>query len=541
METDRYGWETYWQDIIDYCLPNRAPVIGDGTPGEDRTTKIYDSTAVRAVVNLASSLNSFITNPQTNWFLLDVDDEKLSQDLEVKQWLEQVSLILRKSLDASNFYTQIHEAYIDISSLGTAAVYIEPRFDDANYLNFSTRHIKEMFIAENRFGEVDTVFRRFSMPHRQIIQQWGKKAPKQVIDKVKDKPDEEREILHAVYPREEYNTTKKDAKNMPFASVWIDVEGKELISEGGFESFPYAVVRWTKSSGEVFGRSPALNALSDIKTLNQMMYTLLNTGNKVADPPMTVPDEGCEIEDVTPGSLLYYDARLGVKPEYMQLGSNLPVTYDMIAEMRNIVKEAFFENALRIAAKDRMTAEEIRERRTENARIIGPAFGRLMSELIDKIITRSLGILSKSVVVQKDGTTKKVLPPAPDKIIGIPFKIKYKSPITVSMKQYEANKLMQYVGYLLDVYKIKPEALDNINLDEVIREIATLSDIEPRLMRLKKDVEKIRQARYKARLDKIKQEQQLNNAVAYKERTAGERNLSMVEEKKAKTQEIGNE
>ena len=71
----------------------------------------------------------------------------------------------------SNFQQEIFELYHDLITFGTAAMFIEE--DDDDLLKFSTRHINEIFIAENEKGRIDTVFRRFKISARAAIRQFG--------------------------------------------------------------------------------------------------------------------------------------------------------------------------------------------------------------------------------------------------------------------------------------------------------------------------------------------------------------------------------
>ena len=92
--------------------------------------------------------------------------------------------------------------------------------DDEDVLKFSTRHINEIFIAENEKGKIDTIFRRFKISARAAIRQFGDVST--AISKVNQRSGyDEVNIIHAVYPRNEYNPDKQDKKNMPFESVYM--------------------------------------------------------------------------------------------------------------------------------------------------------------------------------------------------------------------------------------------------------------------------------------------------------------------------------
>ena len=124
------------------------------------------------------------------------------------------------AFNRSNFQQEIFELYHDLITFGTAAMFIEE--DDDDLLKFSTRHINEIYIAENDKGRIDTVFRKFKLSARSAIQKFGGGLSADIENKAKKDPYEEIDILHAVYPRSDFDPKKQDKDNMPFASVYLE-------------------------------------------------------------------------------------------------------------------------------------------------------------------------------------------------------------------------------------------------------------------------------------------------------------------------------
>jgi hypothetical protein len=71
----------------------------------------------------------------------------------------------------SNFQQEIFELYHDLITFGTAAMFIEE--DEEDFIKFSTRHIDEVYIAENDKGRIDTIYRRFNLSARAVVQKFG--------------------------------------------------------------------------------------------------------------------------------------------------------------------------------------------------------------------------------------------------------------------------------------------------------------------------------------------------------------------------------
>ena len=273
LEGQRQNWETHWQEVADYMQPRKADVTKQRARGDKRMEQVFDSSPIQAVELLAASLHGMLTNPSTPWFTLRFKDEEIDNNDEAKLWLESSTDAMYTAFNRSNFQQEIFELYHDLITFGTAAMFIEEDNDDI--IKFSTRHINEVFIAENDKGRIDTIYRKFKISARAAIQKFGDTVSSDVQTKAKKDPYEEIEILHAVYPRADFNPNKKDKKNMPFESVYIEFKNGNELSVSGFREFPFVVPRYLKASNEIYGRSPAMTALPDVKMLNEMSKTTI--------------------------------------------------------------------------------------------------------------------------------------------------------------------------------------------------------------------------------------------------------------------------
>jgi hypothetical protein len=508
LRQERTIWENTWQDIIDYMLPNRAPVIGDIVPGEDRSVEIYDNTPTKSLLRLAASLNSMLTNQSTDWFGLETTDQTLNDDEEVKAWLIDTAEKVKMELDNSNFYVQVHELYMDIGSIGTACMYIEENDGEDQRLNFSSRHIREIFIAESHQGKVDTVFREFMLTARQCVQRWGDtkdaSLSEEVIEKFEANPEEQIAIVHVVFPRTERNTKSKSNKNMPWASLWIELATKHVISEGGFRTFPYVVPRWLKSTGETYGRSPALSSLGDIKTLNAMYDTLLTAGQMIAEPPLQVPDDGFMNINVGPRGISYYRAGTNDRIVPLEIGANIPITFNMLQDKRDSIADAFFTSQLQLISKKEMTAEEIRARQQENFKVLGPTMGRLQTEFLQDLIFRIIDLLGFK---KNDADTLNVLPIPPAVMGGQQIKVRYVSPLARQQREDDLIAINAITGQALQWNQVVPGVLDNIDTDFAIREMAEIRGAPKGLIVPESDRDKTRKQRAQAQQQMMAQQQ----------------------------------
>ena len=213
----------------------------------------------------------------------------------------------------------------------------------------------------------------------------------------KKEPFEEIELVHVVRPRTIYNERKEDKKNMPFQSIYFEYGEGHIINISGFKEMPYVVPRYLKASTEIYGRSPAMNALPDVKVLNKMVETALKAAAKQVDPPLLVPDDSMLSPiRMSAGSLNYYRSGSRDRIEPLNIGANNPIGIQMEEQRRKAIRENFFVDQLMTVQGQNMTATEVMQRTEEKMRLLGPVLGRLQSELLQPLITRSFNLLFKN-------------------------------------------------------------------------------------------------------------------------------------------------
>jgi hypothetical protein len=147
-----------------------------------------------------------------------------------------------------------------------------------------------------------------------------------------------------------------------------------VVRTGGYNEFPYLVPRWSKATGEIFGRSPSYNALPDIKTLNKAVEIGLKAWAKAIDPPLLVQDDGV-IGRVrtTPAGITVVRNDGAVKP--LQIGSNWQITDLKENQLRTAIRQAFYSDQLQLQDGPQMTATEVQVRYELMQRLLGPTLG----------------------------------------------------------------------------------------------------------------------------------------------------------------------
>ena len=500
LKTYRSNWESHWQEIGDFVAPNKGNITKKRTHGDKNTERIFDGTAQFAAELMASSMHGMLTNSGTPWFSLRYTDDEFETDDTSKEWLEAATDTMYVEIGRSNFHEAINELYFDLVTFGTAVMFVDT--DKEGTLRFSTRHISECYVSEDEFGRVDTVFREFKMPARAAVAQFGEEnITQRLLKKSQSDPYDMVELLHVVMPRYERDTVKIDAKNKPVASIYLDPGDKKIISESGFDEFPYMVPRFRKASYENgYGRSPAMTALSDIKMLNEMSKAVIQAAQLQIHPPLLVPDDGFILPVRTvPGGLNFYRSGTRDRIEPLNIGANNPLGENQLEQRRTAIRAALYVDPLVTGNRPGMTATEVIQKSTEKMRILAPLTGRLQSELLRPLIDRIFNLISK----------KKGFAPAPETMAGNEIDIEYVSPLAKAQRQGDVQASLELFQFLAPLMQVDPNVVDFLDVDGLAKHIIKTTGVPASVVRGAEEVAAIRE-----------QKQQMQAQMAQDQRTA---------------------
>jgi hypothetical protein len=511
MEGSRGTWEDHWQEILDYVMPRKADITFKRTKGEKRAEILFDSTAITASNLLAASLQGTLTSPSLQWFSIKVRNEELMENRDVQLWLEDSSKRMYNLFNETNFNTEVHEMYLDIVTIGTGALFVEEGNGgyEKNQIHFNTMHIAEYYIQENTSGYVDTLYRRYKLSARQAVQEFGEdNLGEKVLKAAKEKPDKMFNFIHAVEPLEDYERTmgKSDTK-LPFHSCHVCEEDKMFVRGGGYNEFPYLVPRWSKATGEIFGRSPSYNALPDIKTLNKAVEIGLKAWAKAIDPPLLVQDDGVIGKvRMTPGGITVVRSDAAIKP--LQIGSNWQITDLKENQLRTAIRQAYYSDQLQLQDGPQMTATEVQVRYELMQRLLGPTLGRFQSEFLNPLIDRVFGLMFRA----------NAFLPVPEIIRGETIDVEYVGPLARSQRMEEAVAVERLYQLAMQVVQLDPSIMDIIDHDEAIRMRANLLGVPKSVLRGKEEVDEMREAKaQQAAMEQQMMQQQQMAEVAQKQ------------------------
>ncbi len=491
LESRKQLFYPLFQDVCDYVLPRKGNMFGR-IEGQKRTERLFDSTAINSNELLAASLQGSLTSPVIQWFSLTLADDRLNQDRNVSLWLDATAKSIYEVLSHSNFNAEIFEVYLDLGSFGTGCLFVEPAPgpNAFNGLVFDSLDIGEYVIDENKSGFVDTVYRVWPMSARNAVAFFGPKAP--LSEKVREaaikKPELMFDFLHVVAPRG-YNG-RFGNMGYPFASCWYEKDAKVLLRESGYQEFPYMVPRWTKTSGELYGRSPSFTAMPDIKSLNKARQLLFRAWGKAIDPPMKVLDDGVI------GSVKLTPAGLNVVRDMNALDTlrnegRFDISQLEEEKIRQAIRRIYYTDQLQLQqGGPQMTATEVQIRFELMQRLLGPTFGRLMSELLTPLIRTIFGILYRADMLPP-------LPPALEKRGFANLEIEFEGPLSRAQRSQDILAIERWFQVNAPILQLDPTVADNLDSDMIARDSAKVIGMRPSWLRGDDQVQEVRGIRAK--------------------------------------------
>ena len=476
LKGDRGNWETMWQDIAELMIPRRADFTNrNRASGEQRRSRIYESTAVRAVVRAASGLHNTLTSNTVPWFGLETEDPQIMRDRETKLWLEEATRITSNVFNSprSNFHSAIHEYYIDLVTFGTGVLFVY--YDEEEGAQFRSYFLGDCCLAEDKHGKINSVYRTYFDTARSIVSTFDS-----VSDGIKKAAEKEPfrvfEIMHVVKPRDSKGRTKN---SKPYASYYIEKESNHLLKKGGFDEFPFVCSRWHKNSQEVYGRGCGTESLPDVRMINEMERVGLIALQKMVDPPLLVPDDGfLSPVRTTPGGLNYFRSGLGPQDRITPLQTNgrIDLSEQKIGMVRQSIERAFYLDLLELPANIapdgdilRFSATEIAARQRDRLQILGPIVARQESELLGPLVIRTLSMLIRNGQ----------LPPAPSELINSDVKVVYSNPVAVSQRSGELASINQLVQFMVPFAQIDPQILQGFEFNRIGELAAEILKVSP--------------------------------------------------------------
>lgn len=387
----RENWETHWQDCYEYALPQRGGFRGFNNVGGSRVQTLYDGTALDSVDQLAASLLGQLTPPWSQWFGFKPGPELTDAESQaIAPVLEDIAKKIQSHLDRSNFAVEMHQCFLDLAVGGTATLYFEET-DPGSFsaFKFSAVPLHDVVLEEGENGFLDGSFRTLSLTLAQLQKRYlNAELPIDVLKEGGKDPQERFDVIESILPENGF---------YKFKSILEHNSQIVLLDEGRFDLSPAISFRWMKSPGEIYGRSPVMKALPDIKTANKVVELILKNASIAVTGIWQADDDGvlnpANIE-LVPGAIIPKAVgSQGLKS--LDMPGRFDVSELVLKDLRSRIRHALLSDQLGPVVDKRMTATEVLERSSQMALLLGATYGRLQSELLTPLIQRAFSILKR--------------------------------------------------------------------------------------------------------------------------------------------------
>lgn len=384
-------WENHLRECYEYAMPERN-TIDQWSPGAKKRSRVFDDTAQDALEDFANRMTALLVPANTEWIKLEAgtDIPENAQE-KANKYLEETTKTFYNHLNSSNFTSQISEAMLDLG-ISTGAIIVEEGDGIQSSLNYRAVSLSELILERSSRGIVDTVFREFKIPARDLEASWkGLKLTDTLKEIVLKKPDTDIELIEAVV---------KD-KNI-YRSIVLYLTEKALLQDVEIDFNPYIVFRESTIPGEVYGRGRVMRQLNNIKTLNRMIEDYLKGLSFQANPIFTATDDGV-INPYTiklrPGVVAPVGSNDNVNPTLraLALSGNPQLMEFAVSKYQEMIRRALLSKPFgSIEDTPVRSATEMSIRNADQAQTTYASSSRIQSELLERIVAASLYILKKA-------------------------------------------------------------------------------------------------------------------------------------------------
>jgi predicted O-methyltransferase YrrM len=399
----------------------------------------------------------------------------------VKAWLHDSAALLRAIFASSNTYRALHTMYEELGLFGTGATIVLPDFD--NVMHHYPLTVGEYALATNDKGVVDTLCREFQMTVGQMVERFGKENVSETVRSLYNRGNYDQwvDVVHMIEPRRGRDLTKRDSKNMRYASLYLEPgkdQSDKYLSESGFERFPALAPRWVVTGNDIYGTSPGMECLGDVK---QLQHQQLRKGQAIdyqVNPPLQVPTKYKEAKSARlPGGVFYVDNVSqggGVRAAY-DVNLNLQHLLMDVQDVRERIRSAYYADLFMMLANDSrsgITATEVAERHEEKLLMLGPVLERLHNELLSPMIDITFDYAARAGI----------LPEPPKELQGLDLNVQFISVLAQAQRAVASQGVDRLLGTVGQLATLKPEVLDKVDFDQVIDDYSEMYGVNPKII-----------------------------------------------------------
>lgn len=466
---------TLWQDIAENFYVERADFTSLRSLSDSFADNLTTSYPLIARRDLGNMFSAMLRPTDKQWFYLKPMHD-FQEDNEALRWMEWATQVQTRAMydPDANFVRSTKEGDHDFSAFGQCCISIELNLRK-NALLYRTWHLRDVAWCEGVEGKIDTVYRNFVLTAKNQVRLFPKTASEKVRRLAEKDPYTEVKCRHVVIPSDMYGGAKY---RTPFVSIYYDCENGNILEEVGSYTLGYVIPRWQTVPGSQYAYSPAtIAALPDGRLIQAMTLTLLEAGEKAANPPLLAVQEAIRSDvSIFAGGITWVDGEYDGKLEEVlrpisQDTSGIPLGVEMQRDIRSSIAEAFFLNKINLPPPTKeMTAFETGQRVSEYVRQALPLFEPMENEYNGAICEMTFDILLRAGAF---GSPDSI----PQSLRGANMNFKFESPLSAARESQQAQKFVETKNLLLEAAQLDPNAIKMIDVTAALRD--ALKSVSP--------------------------------------------------------------
>jgi hypothetical protein len=496
LAQNRTRYDEVWKEAARYTNPNMmdwsdAPPQTTGRRPDD-TAHIYDTTVMEASNMLADGILGYSFARNQAWFKVAIEGHDDLSGAESTWLQERAETKMYEQLSKSTWYDQGRQFVKCCADFGTA---IMIREDDVyrGIPNYKTQHLKFCYIDDNEFGEADVLFRDFWISAYQAASLFGyEQLPQSIKDAYDNGKLQPYKFTQVILPPECYDLDVPQKEHKRFYSVyWADTEKDKPLMDGWYTLKPFFVWRWSRNlDGDVWGvDSPGMLQLPNVKQVNSVAADWNRLIQQQARPAIKATEGLVGRINFRPNGITYL--RAGEDYGLTATTGKIEGVMADIAIKQKSINAAYYTDFFLILSHNmekQKTATEVAGIQGEKAALMSAFYGRLATEFLEPVLE---DLFAVELIAGR-------IPPPPDSLKAEELRIDMISPLAQMQRQYlKLGSSQQALVQILALLQVKPDILDNLDLDQHIRNVADAYGLDKRVVVDWADVQRMRQARAK--------------------------------------------
>lgn len=498
MKAQRTPLESQWKLLRDYFAPFKTIEL-DGIPGENIKRRIRSSVAVSALTRYAARLVGYMID-QTQPFLLPWVDQgratasrRIDLSDESKDYLDELGWTLYdwQMNPQSNFLSALSRAAFDLGIFGSAVIWTGHRRGFGPV--YHTRAMRACWFDVNEDDQTDKLAFEYNLPLWKLYTQYPEMSSHKAFANcdVEKEPQKPIKLLHMVKPRA-YGKAGDFANRLPFADIVVAPDHDYVIlSESGFEAFPFSVPRINPIDNGAYARGPASLALpAAIEAARLQDYMSYGFGRMAAPPEMAPYRFFKNAPRRDPGSMTYYEPRALGLQNIRDAVFSLPYDGDPGAGMAHLsnlhdqINAPFELEFSKLRDAGNVSAEEVRYRKQLDMVNQVGVMATVDRDLFTPLADRSLDIFAK----------EGILAPPPEEISGAEVRWDYKGPLRAAHQEPTVQAYERLIGLANMAAGVDPGAVHVIAVEEGLRIVAESLGAPQAMVRARVEVKKRQEA-----------------------------------------------